>query len=195
MFKIQDFYLVRNPINPIILIGDWMRESTLCDKLFFIRYNDPDFHIRYRFYFKTKNSANSFFVAFSQYLQKLWLNKYIWKVQIDTYERELERYMLIPILKTEFHFCNESKLLYQYLFYMQSDSDAIKNYELSFYIIDMYFSLLRLSTGEIVDLLVDLSLAFKSEFSFDEYNSKSLNIMYRKRKADSIVRISFFCCF
>lgn len=67
-------------------------ESADATHWFFIRYGDPQNHLRIRFAGEpTKLSANVL-PALNSALDSLREKGLIWKVQLDTYERELERY-------------------------------------------------------------------------------------------------------
>jgi thiopeptide-type bacteriocin biosynthesis protein len=72
-------------------MADDLLDEKIISKWFFIRYGDPDHHLRIRF-----KGVGSFFQEvtknlnerLSHYLQ----NGHVWKVQADTYKRELDRY-------------------------------------------------------------------------------------------------------
>jgi thiopeptide-type bacteriocin biosynthesis protein len=91
------------------LINSLLTEQ-LIDKWFFIRYTDPDHHIRLRFH----HSSNSTF--WMQILEKLYTafsgSELIYKIQTDTYVREIERYGLSTMELSEsiFHFDSEAVL-------------------------------------------------------------------------------------
>ena len=58
---------------------------------FFIRYNDPHHHIRIRFHLTDKNNP-VLWPAFTQALLPAFRQQLVSRIQMDTYERELERY-------------------------------------------------------------------------------------------------------
>lgn len=63
------------------------------EKWFFIRFADPDEHIRLRFYHASNPVFwNSVLVQLNENLQPMLENGTVQKMQIDTYKRELERY-------------------------------------------------------------------------------------------------------
>ncbi len=64
------------------------------DKWFFIRYHDPDFHLRIRFHFDKPEHIPIIINRINQELADYIDEKIIWKIQLDTYQRELERYDL-----------------------------------------------------------------------------------------------------
>jgi len=58
------------------------------DRWFFVRYADPDWHVRFRIRVKPWNLNE----AFNRCLEALKGNGSIWRLQLDTYVREVERY-------------------------------------------------------------------------------------------------------
>lgn len=149
---------------------------------FFIRYNDPDFHLRFRFLIPSKTIYSDFFIIITDYINKLYEDKYIGKVQVESYERELNRYCILPIDLTEQHFCLESEFIYKYLCYNEKNENRLFKHELAFFIINKYIEFTNIDLSSIIYYFRQLSLAYKNEFGFNEFNSKSINSMYRKNK-------------
>lgn len=61
-------------------------------KWFFVRYNDPHFHLRIRFQINDIDYLADFMRSFSIFIETERYNGFIWKVQTDTYMREIYRY-------------------------------------------------------------------------------------------------------
>ncbi|SFE76616.1 thiopeptide-type bacteriocin biosynthesis domain-containing protein [Chitinophaga sp. CF118] len=90
-----------------------LEAAHIIDKWFFIRYTDPDHHIRLRFH----NSVNPLF--WKVILEKLHTalqehneRELIYKIQTDTYIREIERYgeLTMELSETIFHLDSEAVL-------------------------------------------------------------------------------------
>ncbi|HXP49305.1 MAG TPA: lantibiotic dehydratase, partial [Bacteroidia bacterium] len=64
----------------------------LADRFFFLRYNDPETHIRLRFHVKDISNLGAIISLVHQYLEPCINTGMIHKVQTDMYKRELERY-------------------------------------------------------------------------------------------------------
>jgi lantibiotic biosynthesis protein len=79
------------------------------DKWFFIRYNDPHDHIRLRFFLKRAQDASKICIDINTLLQPLMDSNILWKVEIDTYVRELERYTPQFMELSESLFYHDSK--------------------------------------------------------------------------------------
>jgi lantibiotic biosynthesis protein len=62
------------------------------DTWFFVRYADPETHLRVRFHGSPDLLARRLLPEVSQALGDLLAARRVWKIQVDTYERELERY-------------------------------------------------------------------------------------------------------
>jgi thiopeptide-type bacteriocin biosynthesis protein len=74
---------------------DYVREmlkNNIIDKWFFIRYSDPDFHIRLRLQLKETRSFTCIFNRFFEYFQPIVNADLVWNIECDTYKREIERY-------------------------------------------------------------------------------------------------------
>jgi lantibiotic biosynthesis protein len=67
-------------------------ESGAADRWFFIRYTDPDHHLRIRFHGDPQRLQNEVLPAIHAVLHPLLKNGQIRRIQFDTYEREVERY-------------------------------------------------------------------------------------------------------
>ncbi|GAB2558414.1 lantibiotic dehydratase [Spirosoma areae] len=75
---------------------------------FFIRYADPDPHLRIRFHLSPQASSTDVLAACQQQLQPLIDSGEVYRVQADTYERELERYGETRMVATEWLFWADS---------------------------------------------------------------------------------------
>ncbi|MDR6808906.1 thiopeptide-type bacteriocin biosynthesis protein [Dyadobacter sp. BE34] len=82
--------LLRSVIKPF---ADRLMAESAIEKWFFIRYGDPDNHIRLRFYHGSDKSFWQIVLAELHALMEPYLaNGTVHKIQLDTYKRELERY-------------------------------------------------------------------------------------------------------
>jgi thiopeptide-type bacteriocin biosynthesis protein len=73
-------------------ITQTLKKEGVIHKWFFIRYADPKNHIRIRFNLTSTDSFNILNNVMQKELSPLVNNGIIWKVQIDTCQREMERY-------------------------------------------------------------------------------------------------------
>lgn len=81
--------LLRGLVGPLVTE---LKEQGLIDQWFFIRYGDPDWHLRVRFHGDAQRllaeALPRLVAATTPFVDK----GLIWKWQLDTYEREVERY-------------------------------------------------------------------------------------------------------
>jgi thiopeptide-type bacteriocin biosynthesis protein len=67
-------------------------DSEAVDRWFFIRYGDPDSHLRVRFHGTPEKLHAEALPALQEAVSPLLKKGELWRVQLDTYEREVERY-------------------------------------------------------------------------------------------------------
>lgn len=82
-------HILRDLIRPLV---DEALTSGAADSWFFIRYDDTDWHLRLRFHGAPKNLLTKVFPAIHAAVAPLMDDGRVWRVQLDTYEREVERY-------------------------------------------------------------------------------------------------------
>lgn len=66
--------------------------SGAADGWFFIRYGDPDWHLRVRFHGDPQRLREEVLADLTAAAEPLLADGRLWKLQLDTYEREVERY-------------------------------------------------------------------------------------------------------
>jgi lantibiotic biosynthesis protein len=77
------------------VIGPMTREiqaSGACDSWFFIRYGDPHWHLRVRFHGPPRRLLAEVLPALQAAVAPLLGDGRLWRMQLDTYDREIERY-------------------------------------------------------------------------------------------------------
>lgn len=82
----------------------------LIEKWFFIRFQDPHYHIRLRIQLKSADNSGEIISLIRKSLQSLIRKNTIWKMSLDTYNRELERYSHTGIDYAEYAFYKDSYL-------------------------------------------------------------------------------------
>ncbi len=87
----------------------------LIDKWFFIRYADPEKHLRIRLHIPDPADYGRIVKRISQVTNTLVDEKLIWKLQTDTYSRELERYGIGTIEECENYFWKDSVFICEVL--------------------------------------------------------------------------------
>jgi len=77
--------------NELQALLEQLYTEKIIRKFFFIRYNDPEYHLRLRF-LADKNDTGRIISLLRAALAGYTDDRFIWKLQADTYVRELERY-------------------------------------------------------------------------------------------------------
>lgn len=156
-----------------------LKESKVIEKWFFIRYNDPDAHFRLRLLLNDCSDLNQVVKLFQDTFEPLQNQNYIWKIQMDTYVREIERYGALNYEFTESVFEADSELILNYLDVKIHFSNLTSNLLFSFLAIDNFLNLFKLSNIEKLSLLNSLQFSFKQEFKADKQLKKELDKHYR----------------
>ena len=87
-FKTADTLLT----DTIFPLSQSLLQEKLIDHWFFIRYSDPQFHLRIRFHIPENKNIASIIHHFNHAMQHYINHDLVWKIQTDTYQREIERY-------------------------------------------------------------------------------------------------------
>jgi thiopeptide-type bacteriocin biosynthesis protein len=158
-------------------------KNKVIDKWFFIRYADPDFHIRFRVHLTRSQDFNSVFNSFYTTFNNLVINDLIWNIQCDTYQRELERYGTNTIDLIEYIFYIDSELNIKLLEHLDTDNAEEHRWHISLMLIDSYFSVFSLDTDHRKELMNRMAEGYKNEFGIKRHNMKQqLDAKYRKYK-------------
>lgn len=163
-------------------IVDILLTSNQIKKWFFIRYSDPDFHLRIRMLLNDKQCIGPVINLFHERLQPLVNNHLIWKIQLDTYNRELERYGNESIEEAESIFCIDSACIVLLLRKLQENENEDYRWIVALKLIDVMLSNFSYDDISKKELLFKLNNSFKNEFGFNKYNSKQFNSNYRYKK-------------
>jgi len=163
-------------LKPII---ESLVEEGIIAKWFFIRYADPDHHIRVRFlgggtfYAEITEKLNE---ALACYLQ----NHLIWKIQTDTYNRELERYGAENMENSETIFFYDSTATVQILSLLEGDEGDELRWQFAIKGVDEFLNSFALSLSEKKELMASISGNFLKEFNADNSETKKqLGSKYR----------------
>jgi thiopeptide-type bacteriocin biosynthesis protein len=184
--KTADLILVEK-LQPVI---HELKNRNIIQKWFFIRYNDPDQHIRIRFY--CENPENIFIVISKllPVLNSLLHQNIIWKVQTDTYQRELERYGNKTMEESETLFYNNSEMMLNYLFLKLRFKNNEMEFLFSFILIDSFLNAFSLDNIHKLKLMNNLQTSFKKEFNTDKAFKKEIDNHFR----ESSKEIHYFIC-
>lgn len=168
-------------INPVYNLIKELKDKKLINSWFFIRYNDPDFHIRLRVKLnqQSDNAVGKVMEKFNKSLKPYVDSHLVWKIEMDTYQRELERYEWNYIDFCEEFFSYDSEMLIELMKLTKNNGDENLLWVLSIKSIDEYFNLFQFSTDEKYQLMNNLYLSFQEEFSIDKKVKKQIDSRFR----------------
>src|SRR5262249_37635552 len=81
--------VLRDVVGPLV---ETVLRAGAVDRWFFIRYGDPDWHLRLRFHGEPARLHPAVLPALQAAAAPLLAGGRAWRLQLDTYEREVERY-------------------------------------------------------------------------------------------------------
>lgn len=181
-FKIYCGVKTSNDIlrNSIFTCVNKLVKNELIDNWFFIRYADPDNHIRIRFHMKEIISGNreeimSKLIDSIKHYEKAGL---IWNIMTDTYKREIERYGDV-LEYAEKLFSFDSYATINFLRYNNEDHESWWMYGLK--AIDQTFNDFYLTLNERQFVMNMLFTSFNTEFEIGKSEKKKLDVLYRER--------------
>ncbi|GHT84504.1 hypothetical protein FACS18947_2050 [Bacteroidia bacterium] len=150
------------------------------EKWFFIRYSDPDFHLRIRLLVSDIQYIGEIINLFHRRLNCWNTSRLLWKIQLDTYNRELERYGKMFIEETESFFWMDSECVLSII--KQLNNNENHRWMIALKLIDSLLSDFNLDISRKQQLMESVSKSYKPEFGFNEHNSKPFNAKFRENK-------------
>ncbi len=176
--KIADTILTQ-AIKPLIeqLLGE-----NLIDKWFFIRYADPEKHLRFRVHFQDLNNIGRVFLLIKESIQHLENEGLIWKIQAETYQREIERYGAEVMELTETLFCEDSVAVLQMLDQTWGDEREPIRWQWGLKMIDNYLTDFGLTLSEKKNLMENMKTSFAQEFNRDKALKLQIDQKFRDNR-------------
>ena len=164
-------------------LANSLEANQIIDKWFFIRYADPKFHLRIRFHVNNLDNVPVVVINFNQAIKKYVNNNLIWKVQTDTYNRELERYgsEAMEAAETLFHY--DSLMICQLITLDVVKKDENIRWLVGLKMIDTLLNDFGLSLSTKLDLLNVLQENFGKEFGVTKEYRHQFGQKYRNERA------------
>lgn len=155
-------------------------ESGLIDSYFFVRYTDPEFHLRIRLHCPQPKQSWHKLISLVQDIFEPYLHKeLIHKLQIDTYEREIERYGSATLPASEELFFHDSRAVLSWLQTINSDNQEKSRWLFALCGVDFLLTDFHYSLEEKITLMRQLSSFFETEQELSPQQRKDLNLQYR----------------
>ena len=157
-----------------------LQKELAIEKWFFIRYSDPDFHLRIRLLVIDTQYIGSILHLLYKKLNEWNDDRLLWKVQLDTHNRELERYGKHLIEEAESVFYADSECVLSIIKKLNGNEQY--RWMIALKLIDTLLSDFNLNFEKKRKLIEEASKSYKTEFGFNEFNSKQFNIKFRENK-------------
>ncbi|WP_367866703.1 lantibiotic dehydratase [Pedobacter sp. WC2423] len=157
-------------------------EQGVIDQWFFIRYQDPDFHLRVRFHLTDTVHCGAVITALSQCLKRFEEEGVVWKIQIDTYKREMERYGSSTMKAAEQLFFQDSRTIVKMIPQFVNDED--QRWRFALLSVNEFLENMNFTTDQKIELTGYLKLAFGKEFDLTKISKAQLDKAYRQKRAD-----------
>lgn len=161
-YKTSEQILVE--VLPLIIVD--LQNDNILSKWFFLRYADPDSHLRIRFYLNDRAQFSTLLDRVNQALATYVEENLIWRVQIDTYQREIERYgrSSMELAESIFHFDSEAVM---HILNLSDNNEAEhQRWLIALRMLDILLSDFKFDLDEKIVLLSTLSENFKKELGF-----------------------------
>jgi len=154
------------------------------DKFFFIRYQDPEFHIRLRFHLPDPGKLGQVLALLHQHLLPFERQGYIWKTQTDSYSRELERYGHRSIEQAETLFFHDSMSVLEMLENTWGDKREEVRWQWTLRAIDELLDVFGYTLERKQQVMEILKDSFAAEFNADKFLKTQLNNKYRDSRKE-----------
>ncbi|WP_027394259.1 thiopeptide-type bacteriocin biosynthesis protein [Aquimarina latercula] len=160
-------------------IATHLLDKGIIDKWFFIRYNDPKHHIRVRFHYnKPENIAEVINTLYGS-LKEFSDEDLIWKIQLDTYQREVERYGGETMSISEELFFLDSRMIVDFLDMIDGDEGEELRWLFGVRAIDQLLQDFGYSEDDKLALLERLKTGFGVEFGMNKGLKKQMDKKFR----------------
>ncbi|GAB3638885.1 lantibiotic dehydratase [Hymenobacter arcticus] len=175
-------------VQAVAPLTEQLLAEGLIDQWFFIRYADPDPHLRLRLHLPDVAALGQVIALVAEALATEAASGSLWKIQADTYQRELERYGPCTIGLSESLFYYDSRrLLAQLALLDHTESDGSvaghTGWLLAARGIDELLSAFALDLPAKLAFIGARREAFSREFGLDKPLRRQLDARYRQHRA------------
>lgn len=159
-----------------------LQQRGLITGWFFIRYADPSGHLRLRLLTKETDHLAQIITAMHRALTP-WLEQgLVWKVQTDTYQRELERYGRDTMELSETFFHHDSRMTADLVALLDGDDGERVRWLMALRASDRLLDDFGLSLDEKSVMINDFRDGYGREFGMNKALKQHLETKYRKDK-------------
>lgn len=164
-------------------LSEKLINENIIDKWFFIRYFDPKPHLRIRFFHTSPENLLKVIFYFNDSINQLLKENLIWKIQTDTYQRELERYGNETIEYAETVFFHDSAMIINMLDMIEGEEGELYRWLFSLRATDELLNNFNFSINEKYELITNLYENFGKDFNKDKNLTVQLDNKFRKERS------------
>jgi hypothetical protein len=168
--------------NHLYTVVTGLLRDGVIDKWFFIRYADPEHHLRLRLHLTEPEHIGLVILAFRDTFRRLSDQHTIWKIQTETYERELSRYGEMVMEETETLFFYDSECMVKLLTVLELTDNDNERWMVGMAAIDSFLSVFEYDMMARKKLTEHLRTGFFKEFQVNAMTKKDLSTKYRNHK-------------
>ena len=166
----------------ILPLTTQLKDQNLIDRWFFIRYGDPDHHLRVRFHLQDQSAFSEVVSLVAPPLEKFYDLRLIWDIKINVYKREIERYGEDHIVDSEALFHLESEMITQFLSLIDGEEGEELRWLFGLRAINQLLEDFRMTDEEKINLLDALRKGFMYEFGTKKSTKIQLDNKFRQER-------------
>jgi thiopeptide-type bacteriocin biosynthesis protein len=167
-------------VSPLL---EAVRDRAIVDRWFFVRYGDPAWHVRLRFHGPREGLVSVLLPALHDRLAPLLATATLARVQLDTYEREVERYGgpdAVPLVEDIFH--HDSQAALSIIELLEGDEGAEARWRLAFRGMHDLLGDFGLDTAARLAVVATLRARFGDEHRIDIKVERQLGERFRAER-------------
>ena len=162
----------------------WALTAGGADQWFFLRYGDPDWHLRLRIHGAPNRLLHETLPLLTRVTAPLLDSGELWCLQLDTYEREVERYGgETGILLAERFFHADSDAVLAIVRELTGDAGAELRWRVALRGVDLLFDDLGLTLEQKRDIARRAQHGYRREFGADGAFQHEVSRLYRRERA------------
>jgi thiopeptide-type bacteriocin biosynthesis protein len=179
--------ILQSAISPLITSA--LNDGRI-DSWFFLRYADPETHLRIRMHGNPGALGERVWPALEKRLQPFLDNGTVWRVTLDTYDREIERYggdAGIALAEAVFHADSDATIK---LLRLSEQDDGIRNWQLALLSVHRLLADLGIDLEDRCRQLGAMCSGLKTEFVSENPIDRELSRKYRdlRNEVESVLQ-------
>jgi thiopeptide-type bacteriocin biosynthesis protein len=149
---------------------------------FFIRYSDPKHHLRMRFHATGSQGVATVLARVHAAIKPHVTQDLVWKVQLDTYLREVERYGVSTMELGEELFFHDSEAVAACVCHLLDDETEPVRWRLALRMLDAFLGDFGFTPSEKLQLVTIYRDGFAREFNLNQGLKDQLDAKYRSER-------------